>query len=622
MNILQVIQDAITAINANANVYLYEKSRDENESLNYTTPVIIIFPDWTTSNNFSQGNEILKQRIYNIDFKTQDEFDNSDADITKSYNDITSVDRIEAMEVLCNSLLYWIQANQDTYNIEGRLIWTTPRPILRENSGTMSGIRIRLTINFKGEKICDYDEVTPPTELLPLVYSAITYNYLTSTSLQAFQSVTNPNTEAVNVTIFFSINGGGFVYLNQIIDAGQTYQFSNIFTDVNSDIINVLRAFNSNFEQTATLNTVALAPFSFQFNSEVADQEFIIDVGTDQLLNEFNINAINDDGITEETFTITDLIQTIEKIYSTTGLKEVNFENNLNCTHLDTNSKNIECSGDEISKLLNLYYISIKNASNFVINENEIELLAKLRNLELEAIDATISAGELSKLINLRWNDTLSLKSLSRVFIDDNEIFRTFSLTINDCSLTSNEIDIIIIRFNELISKYINGTNVVNNNLENGVLTRAYTTFVGDGKTGFSAISNGSSVHAAGTDNEIDILVDETYLVTFNLILNSGVLPGLVFQKNLGDLVYSNVEDSVEGSNSFIFTITTSQNNAVFSFFNINTTTNYVISNLKIIRISSENILDLAGVSNGVRTSASDAAYNNLLDKGFVLILN
>ena len=155
MNIITLIQDAITALNHNAEVNIFEKSRDENEALEYIVPQIVIFPDWTS--RVKDANlQLQENRVYNIVFKTQDENDNSDADSSKSYNDSTSVDRIEDMATLANSVFRWINNNIDSYSLNKPLEWSSPSPILRENNGTMSGVEIKLTANFLGDFICNY----------------------------------------------------------------------------------------------------------------------------------------------------------------------------------------------------------------------------------------------------------------------------------------------------------------------------------------------------------------------------------------------------------------------------------------------------------------------------------
>ena len=157
MNIITIIQAALTARNNNADLFLLEKSRAENEELNHTKDIIVVYPDWRTTNTFNQGLELIKTRVYNIDFKTPDEWDNSDDNTPTSYEAKTSADRIENMEVLADSVFSYITAHNNLFpGIREKLRWTSPNPILRANNSTMSGVSIQLTIVFSGEIICDY----------------------------------------------------------------------------------------------------------------------------------------------------------------------------------------------------------------------------------------------------------------------------------------------------------------------------------------------------------------------------------------------------------------------------------------------------------------------------------
>jgi len=157
MNIITTIQTALTALNNDAELLLLEQSRAENEELNHTGDVIIVYPDWRTQNALNQGMELLKTRVYNIDFKTPDEWDNSDGKTSTSYESKTSAYRIEQMAILADSVFSYITSHNDLFpEILEKLKWSSPRPILRANNGTMSGVNIQLTVVFSGERICDY----------------------------------------------------------------------------------------------------------------------------------------------------------------------------------------------------------------------------------------------------------------------------------------------------------------------------------------------------------------------------------------------------------------------------------------------------------------------------------
>lgn len=159
MNIITIIQSALTAMNNTSELFLLERARAENEELNHEKDVIIVFPDWRTSTILTQGMELSKSRVYNIDFKTPDEWDNSDGNVPTSYESKTSADRIEAMETLADSIFSFISSNNGLFpEIKSKLQWKTLNPILRANNGTMSGVSIQLTVMFSGEKICDYEQ--------------------------------------------------------------------------------------------------------------------------------------------------------------------------------------------------------------------------------------------------------------------------------------------------------------------------------------------------------------------------------------------------------------------------------------------------------------------------------
>lgn len=157
MNIITIIQAALTALNNDAELFLLEKSRAENEELEHTTDTIVVYPDWRTTSIFTQSMEINKTRIYNIDFKTLDEWDNSDNVAANAYDSETTVNKIENMSVLANSIFHYINLNNNLFpEIIEKLRFTEPRPILRANNGTMSGVTVQLTVIFKGTIICDY----------------------------------------------------------------------------------------------------------------------------------------------------------------------------------------------------------------------------------------------------------------------------------------------------------------------------------------------------------------------------------------------------------------------------------------------------------------------------------
>lgn len=158
MNIIAIIQAALTALNSDADLFLLEEHRADNEELEHTKDTIVVFPDWSSDDTLTSGLEVIEKRKYNIDFKTPDEWDNSDGVTSKAYNSEASVDRIERMKTLANSVFVWISANNLLFpEIQQKLKWRSPQPILRANNGTMSGVKVELTVVFSGNVVCDFN---------------------------------------------------------------------------------------------------------------------------------------------------------------------------------------------------------------------------------------------------------------------------------------------------------------------------------------------------------------------------------------------------------------------------------------------------------------------------------
>ncbi len=161
MNIITIIQAALVALNSSAELFLLEESRADNEELEHTGDTVVVFPDWKTSTNINQGGELVKTRRYNIIFKTPDEWDNSDNNESKSYDGETTIERIEAMETLADSVFSYISINPSQNSlfdaIREPLRWEYSEPIIRANNGTMSGVKARLTVIFRGDVVCVFN---------------------------------------------------------------------------------------------------------------------------------------------------------------------------------------------------------------------------------------------------------------------------------------------------------------------------------------------------------------------------------------------------------------------------------------------------------------------------------
>jgi len=111
-----------------------------------------------------------------------------------------------------------------------------------------------------------------------------------------------------------------------------------------------------------------------------------------------------------------------------------------------------------------------------------------------------------------------------------------------------------------------------------------YTSFSGASPTGFTAESNGSSVHNAGTADEIVVSIGTELLVTFTCTLNGGVLGLLKFVDSLGFDYESNIENVTEGVNSHTLTSAMAGTGQV-EFSHSSTATNFTISNLSVREI-------------------------------------
>ncbi len=114
-----------------------------------------------------------------------------------------------------------------------------------------------------------------------------------------------------------------------------------------------------------------------------------------------------------------------------------------------------------------------------------------------------------------------------------------------------------------------------------------YTTFTANGASGFTAISDGSDTHVAGTADEISVVSGVKYLVEFDLDLVSGTAPTHNISQTLISGGLSTAQLAVNGKNSHVFTVSASTT-GVIGFYNLSTASNYTISNLTIRRIYDE----------------------------------
>jgi len=157
MNLFDAIKQAVNDLNSTAQVLLLTDVRAEAEELNHEGDVIVLKPDWTVQNQFNQAFSLVSKAIYNIDFKTSDEFDNSDnsSEASKIY-DKNSVDKIADMAILASSVFAHISRNE-IYPLTTPVKWST-EPILRAGNGTMTGVRVRATVSFEGRLVCNFSK--------------------------------------------------------------------------------------------------------------------------------------------------------------------------------------------------------------------------------------------------------------------------------------------------------------------------------------------------------------------------------------------------------------------------------------------------------------------------------
>jgi len=114
--------------------------------------------------------------------------------------------------------------------------------------------------------------------------------------------------------------------------------------------------------------------------------------------------------------------------------------------------------------------------------------------------------------------------------------------------------------------------------------TIPYTTFISNGRYGFSATSDASGNKVAGTVDQISIVDTKKYLVEFDLTLNSGTAPTFGLRETLISGPSSNSTTAINGINSYILTATATTRGVLY-FQNSSTTTDYTISNLIIIEV-------------------------------------
>lgn len=140
------------------------------------------------------------------------------------------------------------------------------------------------------------------------------------------------------------------------------------------------------------------------------------------------------------------------------------------------------------------------------------------------------------------------------------------------------------IEIDATMSPYGSSLNV--SNCENGAADNDYDTFANETPTGFDAISDGSAIHVAGTADEIIMVTAKKYIVTFDVVLNSGTAPSYDLKVSLtgASRTDEGSQLATAGANSFTFTCSASVT-CVLEFRNASTATNFEITNLSIREI-------------------------------------
>jgi hypothetical protein len=110
-----------------------------------------------------------------------------------------------------------------------------------------------------------------------------------------------------------------------------------------------------------------------------------------------------------------------------------------------------------------------------------------------------------------------------------------------------------------------------------------YTTFANATPTGFDATSDGTATHKAGTADQIPLVSGNTYLVIFDMVLNSGTGPSYDFRSDFagGSRTVEGAQIATNGSNSFTFTCDSSTT-GILDFRNASASTDFEITNLSV----------------------------------------
>ena len=110
-----------------------------------------------------------------------------------------------------------------------------------------------------------------------------------------------------------------------------------------------------------------------------------------------------------------------------------------------------------------------------------------------------------------------------------------------------------------------------------------YTGFGNATPTGFDASSNGAATHYAGSADEIALVDTQEYIVSFDMVLNSGTAPKVRLATAYPSAWRSGPQDAVAGHNVMEHLQSGVNTTGTVIFYNTSTETDYEITNLTII---------------------------------------
>jgi len=130
-----------------------------------------------------------------------------------------------------------------------------------------------------------------------------------------------------------------------------------------------------------------------------------------------------------------------------------------------------------------------------------------------------------------------------------------------------------------------NGTFTANADLQtSNCANDNYTSFANGTPNGFDATSDGGGLHSAGTADEVSFVSGQKYVITFDLVLNSGTAPKINIYSAAGGgsaISVEGLQDTAAGYNVFEFESTFTLNGVV-RLLNSSTATDFEITNLSV----------------------------------------